>query len=160
MKILDSLISKLLGGSCFAKSEEITNSSPRFTFQLPFGFKKDDTAAANSQETRLLSFSKAIAPDYFKLYFVSLGAEVRPISKEELAKYSAAGRVLISWKQFQTVKVSEQKDGMAVEYAIVPLKDQGISVYVSSELGNQVEAQKILKEVISTLDGQTNWHVE
>ena len=64
------------------------------------------------------------------------------------------------WKSFDIevlVGVAQQEPGIAVLVAQVPLKRQAIQVAVTAPLARQAELLSLLRTLLASLDGPSNW---
>jgi hypothetical protein len=64
------------------------------------------------------------------------------------------------WKSFDIevlVGVAQQEPGIAVVVAQVPLKPQAIQVAVTAPLARQAELLPLLRSLLASLDGPSNW---
>jgi len=158
MKLL-RFIPGLLILTSILSATEITHTSPNFKFELPAGFEARDIPEVKTQNKILLVFTKGKTsePDFLQLLFMTTGKEASVIDREAFNRNNNQNARLTDWKGHQIIAQSEERDGMLINTAIVPIKGSSVSLTVIAAKANHIEALKVFNQVLPTMDGPSNW---
>ena len=153
----------LFSGSALA-GERVAYKELGLSLTVPDGFTPD---AERVKKDVVLAFQHAATEEApFGMYiFVSRMHGV--LRREQLdpksltAKNPQVTLFVESWKGFdiEVLRVPEQAGDLDVVTfnAQVPLRPEAVQISVAAEASREEEAKRVLRSVLASLDGQTNW---
>jgi hypothetical protein len=143
--------------------ETVANQALGFRLSVPDGFVQDPTKA---QGDIVFAFMRPPGPSDKANSAVMVSRMRGVIGREKidpklLAKAPKVSLVPEKWKDFEieVMRVPEEIGGVKVVTfnAQVPLKPEAIQISVVGEVARENELRSVLRTVLATLDGQTNW---
>lgn len=147
-----------------ARAEVIRDEALGFTMTVPEGFV-DYPPGREQQGTPYAYVKGEPATTDFTIIGIkpmggTIGREPMPASELPQADGIKFDLRREKWKSFDIevlVGVAQQEPGIAVLVAQVPLKRQAIQVAVTAPLARQAELLPLLRSLLASLDGPSNW---
>jgi len=153
----------LLSGAT-ARADVIRDEALGFTMTVPDGFV--DYPPGRQQQDTTYAYLKGDpgTTDFTIIGIKPMGGTIgrEPMPASELPQTDGIKFDLRreKWKSFDIevlVGVAQQEPGIAVLVAQVPLKRQAIQVAVTAPLARQAELLPLLRSLLASLDGPSNW---
>jgi hypothetical protein len=147
-----------------ARAEVIRDEALGFTLTVPEGFV--DYPPGREQQGTPYAYVKGQpgTTDFTIIGVKPMGGTIgrEPLPASELPQADGIKFDLRreKWKSFDIevlVGVAQQEPGIAVLVAQVPLKRQAIQLAVTSPLARQAELLPLLRSLLASLDGPSNW---
>jgi hypothetical protein len=149
-----------LSSAVHCLAEEISNPKLGYAFTLPEGFLADDQLR---REMHVDQLWERIADDPTRSVFISLKHFPSVLGREpSVLPPGARGMTsTLKWNDYdiQYARIIEESTGLEmVTYGVhVPLKPQAIAIDVSSTVANDAEAEKIMRALVASVRGPSNW---
>lgn len=162
MKLLLPLI-PLLALTSILSATEITHALPEFTVQLPAGFVENtairDRMSAQSKEKLLYYLYKGIptTEDGISIIIYEMNAEMDSEVGKGMTERVSSELFVEPWGQHRIAVVRLEDEGRISLAAVIPLKHHAIRIILNASKKNQAEAENLLREILGTLKGPTNW---